>query len=194
MHGLADTTAASDDAGSVSDVAQERVEVRVREDRDLEECVELTRVVHDADRYPLVLQANLAAFLTSRRLIVAWVAQLNGRVIGHVALHRGSSSPMSSLVEETLGVEPDRIGVPSRLMVAPSSRCGGVGRRLLRTAAAEASRRGLTPALDVVTSYTAAITMYENEGWRRIGTITLAVPDGTSADEYVYVGPTLTTC
>jgi GNAT superfamily N-acetyltransferase len=179
------------DAGSVSDAAvHDAVDVRVREDGDLEECVELTRMVHNADRYPLVLPANVAAFLSSRRLIVSWVARLGGRVVGHVALHRGSSSPMASMVAESLDVEPDRIGVASRLMVSPSLRRSGVGRRLLRTAAAEAIRRGLTPALDVVTSYTAAIGLYEHERWRRIGTITLAMPDGTSVDEYVYVGPT----
>jgi [ribosomal protein S18]-alanine N-acetyltransferase len=95
---------------------------------------------------------------------------------------------MASMVAESIGVEPDRIGVVSRLMVSPSLRRSGVGRRLLRTAAAEAVRRGLPPALDVVTSYTAAIALYEHEGWRRIGTIRLVLPDGTSVDEYVYVG------
>ena len=161
----------------MSDVRDDdAVEVRVREDGDLEGCVELTRVVHDIDRYPLVLHANVAAFLSSRRLLVAWVVRLGGRVVGHVALHRGSSSPVASMVAESVGVEPDRIGVVSRLMVSPSLRRSGVGRRLLRTAAAEAIRRGLPPALDVVTSYTAAIALYEHERWRRIGTITLACP------------------
>ena len=96
---------------------------------------------------------------------------------------------MAALVAELVDVEPDRIGVVSRLMVSPSLRRGGVGRRLLRTAAAEATRLGLPPALDVVTSYTAAIDLYEHERWRRIGMITLALPDGTSVDEYVYVAP-----
>lgn len=64
------------------------------------------------------------------------------------------------------------------------------GRQLLGTAADEAARRGLTPALDVVMSYAAAITLYERAGWRRIGTITVAMPDGARIDEYVYVAPT----
>jgi GNAT superfamily N-acetyltransferase len=163
------------------------VEIRVREDGDLDGCVELTRVVHDADRYPIVIDNDVASFLSSRRLIVAWVAALSGRVVGHVALHRGSSSPMASMVVETLGVEPDRIGVVSRLMVSPTLRRSGVGRRLLQTAAGEAIRRGLAPALDVVTSSEGAIALYEQERWQRIGTITLALPDRTSVDEYVYV-------
>jgi GNAT superfamily N-acetyltransferase len=96
---------------------------------------------------------------------------------------------MASMASEALSVKPDRIGVVSRLMVSPSVRRSGVGRQLLRTAAAEAAGRGLTPALDVVTSYAAAIALYEREGWRRVGTITVAMPDGDPVDEYVYVGP-----
>ena len=166
------------------------IEVRVREDCDLEGCIELTQVVHDVDRYPLVRQANIADFLTSPRLIIAWVAERGGRVVGHVALHRGSSRAMASMVSEALSVEPDRIGVVSRLMVSPSARRRGVGRQLLWTATTEAARRGRAPALDVVTTYAAAIALYERAGWRRVGTITPAMPDGDRVDEYVYVGPT----
>jgi GNAT superfamily N-acetyltransferase len=97
---------------------------------------------------------------------------------------------MTSVVAEALSVESDRIGVVSRLMVSPSARRGGVGRQLLRAAAEEAVRRGLIPALDVVTSYAAAIALYEREGWQRVGTITVAMPDGNQVDEYVYVDPT----
>jgi GNAT superfamily N-acetyltransferase len=181
---------ASDD-GSVSDKAfTDAIEVRVRESGDLEGCIALTRVVHDVDRYPLVLQDDVGHFLASPRLIAAWVAQLGGQIVGHIALQRGSSNAMASMVSEALSVEPDCIGVVSRLMVSPSVRRSGVGRRLLGTAAGEAVRRGLTPALDVVTSYAAAITLYDRAGWQCIGTITVTMPNGDQADEYVYVSPT----
>jgi GNAT superfamily N-acetyltransferase len=181
--------AASDD-GSVNDRAPtDAIELRVREVGDLEGCVALTRLIHDVDRYPLILQANVGKFLTSPRLVVAWVAQRGGRIVGHVALHLGSSSPMASMVSEALSVEPDLVGVVSRLMVAPSVRRSGVGRRLLGTAAGEAVRRGLTPALDVVTSHVAAIALFERARWQRIGTINLAIPGCDRVDEYVYVGP-----
>ena len=97
---------------------------------------------------------------------------------------------MAPMVSEALTVEPDHIGVVSRLMVSPSVRRRGVGRRLLGTAGGEAARRGLTPALDVVTSNAAAITLYDRAGWQRVGTITVAMPNGDQADEYVYVSPT----
>ena len=127
--------AASDD-GSVSERAfTDAIEVRVRESGDVEGCVALTRVVHDFDRYPRVLPANVGDFIASPRLIAAWVAQRGGRIVGHVALHRGSSRAVASMVSEAVSVEPDRIGVVSRLMVSPSARRSGVGRRLLGTAA-----------------------------------------------------------
>jgi GNAT superfamily N-acetyltransferase len=178
-------------AGSVRDAARnDGVEVRVREYGDLEGCLELTREVHEVDRYPLVLHANIGDFLASPRFIVAWVGRRGSRIVGHVALHRASSRAMASIVSEALSVEPDRIGVVSRLMVSPSARRSGIGRQLLGTAATEAAGRGLTPALDVVRSHAAAIALYELEGWRRVGTITVAMPDGDPVDEYVYVGPT----
>jgi hypothetical protein len=72
----------------VSDAAlNDTVEVRIREYGDLEGCIELTREVHIVDQYPLVPQANIAEFLSSPRLIVAWVARRSGRIVGHVALH-----------------------------------------------------------------------------------------------------------
>jgi ribosomal protein S18 acetylase RimI-like enzyme len=74
-------------------------------------------------------------------------------------------------------------------MVSPSARRSGVGRQLLGVAAADATERGLTPVLDVVTSYAAAIALYEREGRRAIGTIIVAMPDGDAVDEHVYVAP-----
>jgi hypothetical protein len=72
----------------VSDAAlDDVVEVRIRECGDVEGCIELTREVHIVDQYPLVPQANIAEFLSSPRLIVAWVARRSGRIVGHVALH-----------------------------------------------------------------------------------------------------------
>jgi ribosomal protein S18 acetylase RimI-like enzyme len=181
--------AASDDDSMGDRALTDVIEVRARDNSDLEGCIALTRVVHDVDRYPLILQANIGDFLASPRLVAAWVARRGGLIVGHVALHRGSSRAMASMVSEALSVEPDGIGVVSRLMVSPSVRRSGVGRRLLDTAASAAARRGLTPALDVVTSYAAAIALYERAGWQRIGTITVAMPDGDEVDEYVYVGP-----
>jgi GNAT superfamily N-acetyltransferase len=57
-------------------------------------------------------------------------------------------------------------------MVSPHARRSGLGRRLLAVATAEALKRTMLPALDVVTNYTAAIAFYETEGWR-IGQISV---------------------
>lgn len=101
--------------------------------------------------------------------------------------HRG---PLASIVAKALNVEPD----PDRCRVTADGLTVGSSHRgrpqLLCTAAAEAVRQRLTPALDVVATYAAAIALYERAGWGRIGTITGAMPDGDRVDEYVYVSPT----
>jgi ribosomal protein S18 acetylase RimI-like enzyme len=97
---------------------------------------------------------------------------------------------MTTLVCEVSAARPSEIGVVSRLMVSPDARGRGLGRRLLTVATAEARRRGMLSALDVVTSYAAAIAMYEAEGWQRIGRIAIPMPNGERVDEYVYVPPT----
>jgi hypothetical protein len=98
------------------------VEVRVRECGDLEGCIELTRVVHDVDRYPLVLQANLADFLSSPRLIVAWIERRAG---------------------------PDRCGLPADGLAVGSRPRGR--RTLLCTAAAEATGRTSIAVVTAIT-------------------------------------------
>jgi GNAT superfamily N-acetyltransferase len=95
------------------------------------------------------------------------------------------------VVCEATGVHPSGVGVVSRLMVARDARGYGLGRRLLTVATDEARRRGLLAALDVVISYAAAIAVYETEGWRRIGRISIPMPNGELVGEYVYVLPAI---
>ncbi|HUY65972.1 MAG TPA: GNAT family N-acetyltransferase [Acidimicrobiales bacterium] len=82
-----------------------------------------------------------------------------------------------------------RFGVVARLFVSPRARGRGVGRTLLRTAEAHAVGLGLYPILDVVTRFQPAITLYEQCGWTRAGTVTLTLPDGSPIDEFVYFAP-----
>jgi GNAT superfamily N-acetyltransferase len=179
------------DDGSVRvDSGVEHAAVRPRLADDLAACVELVRVVHQQDRYPIRLPDDVRGFLESRHQLAAWVVEHESVVVGHVALHRPSSTPMTTLVCEVRAVRPCDIGVVSRLMVSPDARGHGLGRALLNVATAEARRRGMLPALDVVTRYAAAIALYEAQGWQRIGRVAIPMPDGELVDEYVYVPST----
>jgi GNAT superfamily N-acetyltransferase len=89
----------------------------------------------------------------------------------------------------SLGLPVESLAVIARLLVAPCVRRKGVGQALLEVAANEARSRGLWPVLDVVSSSTAAIALYEKCGWRRAGDVSVALPDGATFEEAVFLGP-----
>ncbi len=163
--------------------------VRTRTEADLNACVQLAEVVHRVDGYPPYLPGDLRSFVASPGVIEAWVAERNGEIVGHVALHGRSSDAVMALAAGVTGRPPDRLGVVARLFVAPAARRDGVGELLLGTAASAAVELGLWPILDVAAQFDAAIRLYEKCGWRCAGRVTVHFGDATSLDEVVYVAP-----
>ena len=162
--------------------------VRTRNDDDLDRCVEIARSVHRLDGYPPYLPGDLRTFIASPA-ICAWVAELDGRVVGHVALHRHSSLQVMALASAATRQPTDRLGAVARLVVAPEARRRGIGRALLTTAASAAVERGLSPILDVARQFGGAVSLYEHCGWACAGVV--AVPLGDAIlEELVYIGPT----
>ena len=142
--------------------------------------------VHELDGYPAYLPDDVRRFLASPGALSAWVAEEDGAVLGHVALHSRSSEAALALACESLGQSPERLGVVARLLVAPSARKRGIGGMLLDTATQAALRRGLHPILDVVTKHIEAINLYEHSGWTRLGQVTARFSDGHELDEIVF--------
>jgi ribosomal protein S18 acetylase RimI-like enzyme len=161
--------------------------VRGRTDDDLGRLELLAQAVHEVDRYPVRLPADMRSFLTPPDEYSAWVAEAEGEVVGHVALRARCTSPGLEVACCATGRHEGDFGVVARLMVSPAARHRGAGQALLRTAADEAVARGLVPILEVVTSQRAAVRLYEALGWARAGTATLAIPDGLVLDLFVYV-------
>jgi GNAT superfamily N-acetyltransferase len=116
----------------------------------------------------------------------------DGEIAGHVALHEtGARATMENAVQAT-GWPAERMVVVSRLLVAPTARRAGTGRRLLGTAVTEAHAIQRWPVLDVATHLDAAIALYESQGWTRVGAVTFRFRDGArtrEANSFVYVGP-----
>ena len=165
--------------------------IRLRSPLDLDECERLARRVHARDGYPPYLpDDDFVEFLAAPEAIGAWVAIRRDEVVGHVALHGRSSDEVLDLAASDTGLEKGRFGVIARLLVAPDARRGGIGRLLLEHAASEASKRGLVSVLDVATKFEAAIQLYENSGWRRLGRVAVELPGGTRIEEFVYLAPT----
>lgn len=161
--------------------------VRPRTAADLPACAELLAAVHQRDGYPVNWPARPADWLASGDSLGAWVAELDGRVVGHVVLSRPADDDLAARIwRERGGTEPAVVG---RLFVAPAARGHGVGAGLLRRATAEAHRRGRHPVLDVVASDTAAIALYERAGWRLLTTTTQQWSPGRTVTIRCYTAP-----
>ncbi|SEQ53181.1 Acetyltransferase (GNAT) family protein [Streptomyces radiopugnans] len=145
---------------------------RRRTGRDLGDCARMLREVHERDGYPLNWPGHPETWLTPPSLVASWVAELDGRVAGHVGLSRsGPGDAAPGLWSARTGVGADAAAVVNRLFVAPWARGHGIGALLIARAAAEARERRLHPVLDVAASDTAAAALYERLGWRLLATV-----------------------
>jgi GNAT superfamily N-acetyltransferase len=164
--------------------------VRPRLDEDLPNLGLLAEAVYRTDGYPIYRPADLVQdFLVSSDAIEGWVAESDGEVLGHVALHNSSWSGVMKEARESTGRADDQLAVVARLLVSPHARSRGLGTALLDAATAKAQSLRRLAILDVGTTYTAAVRLYEATGWQRIGTVDFPMPDGHSLPEYVYVSP-----
>ncbi|GAB2805861.1 GNAT family N-acetyltransferase [Streptomyces chlorus] len=145
---------------------------RQRTDRDLGDCARVLREVHEHDGYPVNWPGLPAAWLTPPSLVASWVAELHGRVAGHVVLSRSAAGDAApGLWSARTGTGTDATAVVNRLFVAPWARGHGIGALLMAQAVAEAKDRDLHPVLDVVASDTAAAALYERLGWQFLATV-----------------------
>ncbi|OIK25086.1 GNAT family N-acetyltransferase [Streptomyces malaysiense] len=134
--------------------------------------MELLAEVHRRDGYPENWPERPGDWLARPSLFAAWVAELEGRIVGHVGLSDGGAEDRApGLWSRRAGVPVEATAVLSRLFVSPAVRGRGVGALLMERAAGEARRRGRHPVLDVLTSDTSAVALYERLGWTLLDTV-----------------------
>ena len=161
------------------------VVVRRRTDGDLDPLAALAARVRAADDYPTYLPSgDYRRFLTRPVPLAAWVAELDDRICGHVALNAESSSAVMAVLRDA-GIA-GAVGVVARLLVDPEVRRQGVARELLQTARAEAVAHQRAPVLDVVDSSHPAVALYRSAGWIEVGRTSLVLPDGRELHELVF--------
>jgi len=164
--------------------------VRERRTSDEPQLLEIARLVHEQDGYPLYLpDSDYRTFLLGHESLGAWVAEDDACVVGQVALHPHSSSAVMAFATSAFDQPVERLCVVARLLVHPNRRRLGAGAQLLDRAAREAVALGLCPILDVVTDLAAAILLYERQRWIRLGEVTVTFRGGVTIQEYVYVAP-----
>ena len=127
--------------------------IRERVDEDLDVCAGLLRDVHELAGYPINWPADARRWLTPDDGLGCWVAESNGRVVGHVALTANGDDGAS--------VE--------RLFVDPKATRAGIGRQLLDHCVKTAADLGWKLSLEVVDNRGAAVTLYRRAGWRETG-------------------------
>ncbi|MFC8078655.1 GNAT family N-acetyltransferase [Streptomyces sp. NPDC057307] len=164
-------------------MSEERISVRRRDVSDLDACVRVLAEVHENDGYPVNWPPEPAGWLTPPGSLAgspaespaesgaAWVALLDGRIVGHSCLSPARSGDAAPDVwSGRTGMGPEKTAVVSRLFVSPKDRGHGIGALLLAETVREARERGLHPVLDVVTTDRAAAALYERQGWTLMAT------------------------
>ncbi|RKE23108.1 GNAT family N-acetyltransferase [Streptomyces sp. TLI_171] len=142
---------------------------RRRTPADLDACVRALGAVHRQDGYPMNWPADPAGWLTPETLLAAWVAELDGRVAGHVALCGSTSADLApGEWSRRTGRPAAATAVVGRLFVAPTARGHRLGAALLALAERDARGRGLHPVLDVLATDAAATALYRRAGWTEL--------------------------
>lgn len=173
------------------------VEIRPRRDEDVPALVGALDAVCTVDRYPPHVPGDLEALIATPYELSAFVAEMDGRPVGHVALHPYTARAVMAAASEATATPVASLAAVARLFVDLGARGAGVGSRLLETVTVEATRLGRTPILDVWSELDAAIAMYESAGWRRIGQVSFEFKSGCTSRcahtgplrSFVYAGP-----
>lgn len=97
----------------------------------------------------------------------AWVCEVDGAVVGHVAVGAVPADPPGERFRRATGCPAP--AVVSVLVVAPAARGRGVATTLLDTAVGWARSQGRVPVLDVLPTNADAVALYRHRGWRGIG-------------------------
>ncbi|HEY1368693.1 MAG TPA: bifunctional class I SAM-dependent methyltransferase/GNAT family N-acetyltransferase, partial [Gaiellaceae bacterium] len=148
--------------------AAESLRVRRRTQEDLGTCVAVIEALHRSDGYPIVWPEDPAGWLSPAGTFAAWVAEVDGRIAGHIALRAAAADTGAGIWSDATGLPPERLAAITRLFVSAGHRGAGLGGALLDAACAEAAAGGLRPVLDVTEKDRAAMRLYERRGWRRV--------------------------
>lgn len=164
--------------------------IRQRQDDDLSGLAELLGRQQAQTRYPFVwpFPRPIGEFLKRPTELRAWVAELDGELVGHVALESVRDDPIGRSWAQAHNVTVDELRCVS-VFFADISRSGqGIGSRLLATATDAALAEGY-PVLDVVAAHRIPIELYLSRGWRIIETTQAPWHPGTDLPIHLMILP-----
>ncbi|WP_377642389.1 GNAT family N-acetyltransferase [Oryzobacter terrae] len=147
------------------------VSVRPREAQDVPGLARLLGEQQAGSGYPVRWPLPFPAedFVVRPTELAAWVAVVDGQVVGHVSLLAlGPGWDTDAWVAAT-GAEPSAMAAVGVLFVDPARAGLGIGSRLLTAAVDHARSLGRLPVLDVVQETSRAVELYRRHGWQEIG-------------------------
>jgi GNAT superfamily N-acetyltransferase len=153
------------------------VVVRRRDRADLPALVEVLTAQREEARYPLRWPLPFPAedFVWRSSDLEGWVAEVDGRVAGHVAVQAVddvfSPGDLGHAWSSGHGRPVTELGIMGTLFVDPAVRGRGVGRALHDVSVGWLRERSLAPCLDVVPVHVAALVMYERLGWTEVARV-----------------------
>lgn len=163
--------------------------IRPIEEEDVPDAAAALVQVHSTDGYPVEGIDRPTEWLKPPGVIQAWVAVLDGRIVGHVAIMRPRGEDAVSIWQKQSGEDGAHIGVLARLFVLRDARKHSAGASLMRSAMDYAQDHDLRLVLDVMTKDEAAIRLYERLGWHFIGGASHQYGDGQRIQAVCYVWP-----
>ncbi|UGQ14189.1 GNAT family N-acetyltransferase [Yinghuangia sp. ASG 101] len=167
----------------------ENSRVRPFDDKDLPGAVAALVNVHATDGYPVEGVDRPEFWLRSPKVIASWVAEADGKIVGHVAVMKPQGEDSASLWAKQNGDGDGNVAVLARLFVIQEARHQAFGRSLVNTAMRYARRGQLRLVLDVMAKDRSAIRLYEHLGWTKIGSTTHHYGENLHTDAMCYVAP-----
>lgn len=163
--------------------------IRPRTDADLGACVSVLSLLYESEDYPKGANRDLKYFLTNEKNQQCWVAESDGKIVGHVSTSTIAHDPAIDLWKSLHPDDQQPTSLLSRLFVLPEYRKHGVAVDLIKAAVTSNIREGLRPLLGVMTNSEAAIRLYDRLGWVRYGITTHVLDDGQRSDAICFASP-----
>lgn len=108
-------------------------------------------------------------FLRRPGEIEAWVAELDGNVVGHVAIQSVADDELGQMWAAGHGAPIEKLRCISVLYADLRLFRRGIGSALLARATQRALADGGAPVLDVVSEHLNAVSLYLSRGWQEVG-------------------------
>lgn len=152
------------------------IEVRPRRDADVPTVAGLLERQQQEAQYPFVWDSKrpMAEFVARPREIAAFVAVLDGQIVGHASCVRPDFStadmqPLGKAWTEAHHCGLDELGVVSALFASVNHRRLGIGQSLLGAVVQAIWDSGRHACLDTVDPiHAASIALYQDRGWQLV--------------------------